>query len=354
MPLLSIIILLASIHEIRKVFSPDYMSEISYRIASERDIEDVISLLNGVFSSLQQSDRKRELSSWKWKYDDNIFGKTYTIIAECNNRIIGTGTIWPFRFRINGKAHLGYQACGLAVDEDFRGRGIFTKINDIRIEIAEENRASFLFSFPNQNSLPGYKKMGWNYLGKLPWFVKFLNMREVFFDLLLKNNKSAPFDIYDEDKIIPIDFTYSPDRMNEDIISLDKSRAYFIWRYLCRPNFDYGFLNLEKRSDSSYGAFYTILEKGNSKEMVIIDIIAKDLEMTRNIIKKAVTVAYKYGAMYLAFIRPAGYSKREALRNGFLPVKKKNMTVLVLNPEIKSMVGNIDNWSLFAGLHDSI
>jgi len=329
------------------------MHDILIRLAVENDTPRVISLLNEIFSDQQKTERKRTLDTWNWKFQDNIFGETLTIVAENNGRIIGTGTLWPFKFLINGKNHFAYQTCSLGVHENFRGQGVFRKINSMRIQTAKKNNASFLFSFPNQNSLPGYKKMGWNYLGKLPWYVNPISCKDIFLDKFT-HSKSEPFNLNVEDKLNDKKINISDDLNRSSNVSLKKSNDFYLWRYCSRPDHKYGFVSAGKKNQNKHGAVYTILKKGDFKEMVIIDFISPDLEMTKNILEEVIKIAKKYKVMFIAFVKPNDFNYWEALKMGFFPIKKKNLTILSLDSEVSDTIGNIKDWYLFAGLHDSI
>jgi len=330
------------------------MGEITYRLAGNKDSEQIISLLNSVFSSQQRSDRVRDLSSWNWKNRENVFEATKIVVAEHEGEIVGTGTLWPFKFQLNGTIHLAYQTCGLGVSERFRRRGVFRNINQFRIETAREKNASFLFSFPNSNSLPGYKKMGWAYLGKLKWYVKPLKPVQILKDLLYNKAGSVPYRLDEKYNLEKNQIKYDSTHVQPDKIELLKSDGYFNWRYGSHPYFQYGFIQHKKEGDVTYGAVVSVLKKGDFKEMVIIDIVSKSFEMTKSIIAEVEKAAAEYGVMYLALVAPVNSQNVDMIFKGYLPYYMKNMTAFTLQPDLKSEVENIKNWSLFAGLHDSI
>lgn len=330
------------------------MGEITYRIARDDDRTQIIELLNEVFSGQQRSDRVRDDASWKWKNKENVFDTTRIVVADHEGDIIGTGTLWPFNFKLNGKVYPAYQTCGLAVSEHFRRRGVFRNINRVRIETAKAAGASFLFSFPNSKSLPGYKKMGWSTLGKLKWYVKPIRPFQILNDLIFQNEPSIPVRPEKPLMLQEGQIRYRRISGNDDILRLNKNERYFNWRYANHPYFSYGFIKYEEDEDFTYGAVFSILQKGRFREMVIIDIISRNFEMTQCIIKKAEEVARRYRVMYLAMVAPEGSSTLTMTMPGYLPYKMKNLAVYTLEPSIRKTVENINRWSLFAGLHDSI
>ena len=107
-----------------------------------------ISVFNRVFNLDYNMD-------WfNWKYMDNIYGDSYLVLAYDGNKLVGIRSFW--RNDING--HLSYQPCDTAVLKEYRGRGIFSKMSLIALEKTKE---AFIYNFPNENSLPGYLKLGW-------------------------------------------------------------------------------------------------------------------------------------------------------------------------------------------------
>jgi len=117
---------------------------------SENAIYDFILTHNKVFKSDFRTSR------FKKKYIDNIYGPSLIVLAYTNNTCVGVRAFW--RNDVNGiKA---YQPCDTGVLEKYRGMGLFTEMTKKALESVEEG--SLIYNFPNDNSLPGYLKMGWN------------------------------------------------------------------------------------------------------------------------------------------------------------------------------------------------
>lgn len=91
---------------------------------------------------------------FNWKYIDNIYGDSYIVLAYSKDDAIGARAFW--RNDIDGQ--LCYQPCDTAVVEEFRGRGIFSKMT---LAALEDTKGSYIYNYPNENSRPGYLKLGW-------------------------------------------------------------------------------------------------------------------------------------------------------------------------------------------------
>lgn len=129
-------------------------ADITYIYKASSDIIDseknsFISVFNEVF------DLDFDRQWFDWKYIDNVYGDSYIVLAYYNDKAVGVRAFW--RNDINEK--LSYQPCDTAVLKEFRGLGIFTKMT---LKALEETKGSFIYNYPNENSRPGYLKLGWN------------------------------------------------------------------------------------------------------------------------------------------------------------------------------------------------
>src|SRR5690606_10811075 len=132
-------------------------------------------LLNKGFANQQKTASKgRDYKFWNWKYLNSNFGEAIIHVVEYDNEILAFGALWPFELKYNGKTLIAFQPCDTIVKENARGKGLFKKLNEVRIQYAKEANADLLFNFPNQNSINGYLKMGWRYIDKIKWQVKIL------------------------------------------------------------------------------------------------------------------------------------------------------------------------------------
>jgi len=89
-----------------------------------------------------------------WKYIKNIYGDSYIVLAYHNEKAIGARAFW--RNDIDG--YKCYQPCDTAVLKEYRGLGIFTKMTVLALD---NTKGAFIYNYPNENSRPGYIKLGW-------------------------------------------------------------------------------------------------------------------------------------------------------------------------------------------------
>lgn len=135
------------------------MSEIIYDCrwsddVDEKFIEDFIATENAVFNNNYTKEQFQK------KYIDNIFGKSIVEVVYLDGAPVAARGLW--RNDVNGKK--AYQPGDTCVTDACRGKGIFTVMTKKSIEMTDED--DLIYNFPNQNSYPGYMKMGWKLVGE--------------------------------------------------------------------------------------------------------------------------------------------------------------------------------------------
>ncbi|WP_338470953.1 GNAT family N-acetyltransferase [Niallia sp. XMNu-256] len=115
----------------------------------ETAINDFIYIQRRVFQS------NFNIKRFKKKYFENIYGPSIIVLAYYEDRCIGARAFW--RNDIHGNK--AYQPCDTAVLEEYRGKGIFGKMT--KVALNQNIKDSYIYNFPNDNSLGGYRKLSW-------------------------------------------------------------------------------------------------------------------------------------------------------------------------------------------------
>jgi hypothetical protein len=98
-----------------------------------------------------------------WKHVQNPAGKSFVLVAEEDSRLVGLRIFMLWDFHINGRAYKALRPVDTAVHKDYQGKGLFKKLTLQGLDMMKGN-FDFIFNTPNNNSLPGYLKMGWTQL----------------------------------------------------------------------------------------------------------------------------------------------------------------------------------------------
>ncbi|RKS50585.1 acetyltransferase (GNAT) family protein [Gillisia mitskevichiae] len=140
------------------------MENLNFReIDYQTDLSEVISLIH------KNLDSTYTLDFFKWKHLENPFGKSYGLLALDGDKIIGLRMFMFWEFKTpNGKLK-AIRPVDTVTDENYRGMGIFKKLTLDGLENIS-GEYDIVFNTPNNNSLPGYLKMGWRKMEKLDYF----------------------------------------------------------------------------------------------------------------------------------------------------------------------------------------
>ena len=108
-----------------------------------------------------------------WKHTENPFGESPAWVALAGDDIVGFRTFlrWQFEDRHRAIRH-AVRAVDTATSPAFQGRGIFRQLTMTGVETLIDAGVDFVFNTPNANSRPGYLRMGWSEVGRLPLVVR--------------------------------------------------------------------------------------------------------------------------------------------------------------------------------------
>src|SRR5207247_2560043 len=111
---------------------------------------------------------------FRWKHVDNPFGRSFMLVAEAEERILGLRAFMRWRFAAGGREVGAVRAVDTATHPDFQGRGIFSLLTRAALDSLPAD-VGFVFNTPNEKSGPGYLKMGWHEVGRIPIAIRVRN-----------------------------------------------------------------------------------------------------------------------------------------------------------------------------------
>lgn len=117
-----------------------------------------------------------ELSArfFTWKHRENPFGPSPSWVAVDSDtgQVVGFRTMLRWRFEQNGEPIEAVRAVDTATHPDYQGHGIFTRLTRHALDELRAQNISFVFNTPNARSRPGYLKMGWHPVARLPVAIR--------------------------------------------------------------------------------------------------------------------------------------------------------------------------------------
>lgn len=224
---------------------------LSYRkIDYQNDVEEIINLL-----TLSLSDRQTS-SFFLWKHFQNPFGKSYGLLAIDQEKIVGVRMFMFWEFSKNGEILRAIRPVDTITHPDYRGKGIFKSLTLQGLNDCKKDY-DIIFNTPNENSYPGYIKMGWIDLPfKLNFKIAVTNPFYRFSGEIMKQDLSQ----------ISIS-----KNTNNTSWSTNHTEDFFKWRY---QDIDYNIVLFKENGDELL-LVYRLKKLKGLKTIVIVDAVGE-------------------------------------------------------------------------------
>lgn len=317
-------------------------------IASDKTA--IIQLLK---QSLGESLIPKSTELWNWKHEQNPFGQSYVLLAEEADEIIGVRAFMQWKWQWEDKIYHAIRAVDTATHPNHQGKGIFKKLTLQQLELCKQQGVDFVFNTPNDQSRPGYLKMGWKQQGKLPLKIKLFHPATMAFRKLFKSKLPAynfeaatmhewknVFQLFENQNSVLKNGLHTP-----------TTADYLKWRYATNPLFPYRFIS----DGENYLLIYRIKSHSAHIEIRITDFMLYNsgVSIAHHISKNLKEVARKYkvdmmsvsGNTYLQYIK---YFKVM----GWIPVRPLGpiVTLRQVNSELEfEQLMNTANWEYSLG-----
>ena len=92
-------------------------------------------------------------------------------MAEHDDRLIGLRAFMRWRLAAGDRDLTAVRAVDTATHPDFQGMGVFSRLTRAALD-AMEGQVDLVFNTPNGKSGPGYLKLGWREVGRVPVAVR--------------------------------------------------------------------------------------------------------------------------------------------------------------------------------------
>lgn len=125
----------------------------------------VLALLQASLGWVPDDDYRR---FFRWKHSENPFGVSPAWVATVGDTLAGFRVLLRWEFTYAGAPVRAVRAVDTATHPEFQGRGIFSKLTRHALAEIEDDGVGFVFNTPNEQSRPGYLKMGWQIVERVP------------------------------------------------------------------------------------------------------------------------------------------------------------------------------------------
>ena len=212
---------------------PVRLPPLPVRPATSADEAAIIELLR---ISLGEESTDKNEAFWRWKHVDNPFGASPVLIAEDAGRIAGVRAFMPWEWKSADRTYRALRAVDTATHPDYRGRGIFKMLTMELIERCREEGYDFIFNTPNEQSRPGYLKMGWQSLGKVPLQLAPVAPFELVKTLLVSPPPPLELPTSTFSSLAdPNAFLWLKEAYSDSGWTTPRSKEFLLWRYANCP-----------------------------------------------------------------------------------------------------------------------
>ena len=226
---------------------------------------------------------------FRWKHQDNPAGVSPMWVAVAGDRLVGFRTFLRWRFRTGaGATATAVRAVDTATHPDFQGRGIFSRLTLGALDELREEGVAFVFNTPNDQSRPGYLKMGWQVVGRVPICMRprgplaawrSARSRVAAEKWSIDSPAGIPAgealaDDHDLDRLLAATEAATGRASSPTAIETDRTPAHLRWRYRFEP--------LHYRAIVASGgpasglAIFRVRRRGAAIEAVLCELLAPD------------------------------------------------------------------------------
>jgi GNAT superfamily N-acetyltransferase len=297
---------------------------------------------------------------FRWTHFENPFGRTFMLVAEARGRLIGLRAFMRWKFTAEGQGLSAVRAVDTATHPDFQGRGVFRRLTLEALD-ALRGDVDLVFNTPNAQSLPGYLKMGWSVVGRIPISIKV--RRPIRFVRGLHridepsdgSRQASPVGGAPASTLLverrKLDDLLSRMRPAGDRISTPRSTEYVCWRYATAPDLGYRVIRHADGQGVLQGiAIYRSRLRGPLLETTLSEVLAPDSE--RAVIGSLLRRVARAEEVdhVAAHFAPGSVSAGAAPLHGFVRVPQ-GMTLVVnaLQSRIRPNPFELRSWALALG-----
>ena len=146
----------------------DATATLDVRRATDDDLAAVLDLLQASLGWVPDDAYARFFT---WKHHESPFGRSPAWVAidpAAGDRLVGFRTFSRWQFARGDATLAAVRAVDTATHPDYQGRGIVSLLTRQALDELRAEGVAFVFNTPNDRSRPGYFKMGWQLVERLP------------------------------------------------------------------------------------------------------------------------------------------------------------------------------------------
>jgi GNAT superfamily N-acetyltransferase len=329
--------------------------EIAIRPFVAGDEADVLELLDATLGGGPAGRRPPDF--FRWKHQQNPFGQSFMLVAHSGGRPIGLRAFMRWRFEGGGRTYEAVRAVDTATHPDYQGMGVFSRLTSAALDALQE-QVDLVFNTPNRASRPGYLKLGWRDVGRMPVAVR------VRRPLRLARGLRAPAARLPARPAVAAEPAATVLERGEQVAQLliearaaDEERlhtprdlAYLRWRYGAAPLLDYAAAIEEEAGQLRGLAIFRVRPRGALWESTVAEVLvpAGDRRTALRLLRR---VAGAAPVDHLTLHAPTGTATAAAAAlTGFLPAPGGMVFVVKpLRGRVQPDPAELHAWALSLG-----
>jgi hypothetical protein len=259
-----------------------------------------------------------------------------------------------WRFAADGRTITAARAVDTATHPDYQGMGIFTRLT-LELLDAVDGEVDLVFNTPNAKSGPGYLKMGWREVGRVPVKVRVRRPLRLLGGRRARGGQrptppvradAAAAILERADKVAGLLGREPP---APPALSTPRDLPYLRWRYGDAPLLGYRAVTEQRDGELAGLAVFRVRPRGRLWESTVVEVLAGgDRRIARGLLRRVAAAA---PVDHLTLHAPARSPlARAAAGSGFLP--SPGGILLVANPrrpDIRPDPTDLGAWALSLG-----
>ena len=311
--------------------------------ATETDIPKIVALLK---VSLGESLMPKSERYWQWKHMENPFGPSPVLLCLEKSELIGVRAFMRWQWKGQTQIFSAVRAVDTATHPDHQGKGIFKKLTLSLVDYCKQRGDHFVFNTPNEQSKPGYLKMGWEVAGKLPIRLTLQRPFSIARNFITKSHSVIDGENTDLKYYLHhpyLDSLIGQNRQQAGSMLTNTSVEYLKWRYLDVPVARYVAIGEESGQKLTGLIIGRIKESRLGRELRITDIFLSHHDDGNGLIKKLKEVKKEWKIDYTTSTGTAPSLRKTGLnlKAAIGPV----VTIRTLSMEDLAMLRNFNQWS---------
>ena len=261
------------------------MSDLEIRPYDDADEDLVLGLLSSSLGWLPDADHR---AFFRWKHLANPAGRSAMWVAQANGVLVGFRAMLRWRFVVDGAEVEAVRAVDTATAPEARGLGVFQELTLHALDELKSDGVAFVFNTPNDQSRPGYLKMGWRELGRPPAAIRPRGLKGA----MRMAASRAPADLWSIETpvgqpaadVLDGDIAVGPPPPTGTVTQ--RSREHLQWRYAGLPALAYRGIRVDDGV-----ALFRLRRRGRATEAALCELLSPDEDRRRRLVREVARVA---------------------------------------------------------------